>query len=132
MARNRKYQSAAVRLAPAMKALCLCMLIGGSGIGYVWQKNQIYELGQQLKKREVVLEEKQRLNKQCRDKLDELRSPRLLEARIKHLNLGLVLPQQAQIVRLPEPLPKPPADTTEVLGRDALFAKQHDLNQAPP
>ncbi|PYI83507.1 MAG: hypothetical protein DME26_14885, partial [Verrucomicrobia bacterium] len=87
-----------------------------------------YELGQQLKKREVVLEEKKRLNKQCRDKLDELRSPRLLEARIKHLNLGLVLPQQAQIVRLPEPLPKPPADTTEVLGRDALFAQQHDLN----
>ena len=26
----------------------LCQFIGGSGIWYVWQKNQIYELGRQI------------------------------------------------------------------------------------
>jgi hypothetical protein len=41
MARNRKNQSAAMRFGPVLKALLLCLLIGGSGIGYVWQKDQI-------------------------------------------------------------------------------------------
>src|SRR5207249_7605300 len=49
MARNRKYQSAAIRFGPALKAFLLCLLIGGSAVGYVWQKNQIYQLGQQIK-----------------------------------------------------------------------------------
>jgi hypothetical protein len=41
MAKNRKYQSAAVRFGPALKAFLLCAVIGGSGVGYVWQKSQI-------------------------------------------------------------------------------------------
>ena len=53
MARNRKYQSAAIRFGPTLKALLLCLLIGGSGVGYVWQKDQIYQLGQQIRKREL-------------------------------------------------------------------------------
>ena len=48
MARNRKYQSAAIRFGPALKALLLCLLIGRAGVGYVWQKSQIYELGRQI------------------------------------------------------------------------------------
>ena len=47
MAKNRKYRSAALRFGPALKAVLLCLLLGGSGLGYVWQKNQIYELGRQ-------------------------------------------------------------------------------------
>ena len=41
MARNRKNQSAVVRFGPAVKALLLCLFIGGSGVGYVWQQNQL-------------------------------------------------------------------------------------------
>ena len=32
---------------PAVKAALLCLLLGGSAIGYVYQKNQIIELGKQ-------------------------------------------------------------------------------------
>ena len=46
MARNRKYQTAANRFGPALKAFLLCLLIGGSGVGRVWQKDQISRLGQ--------------------------------------------------------------------------------------
>jgi hypothetical protein len=45
MAKNRKNQSAAIRFGPALKALGLCLLIGGAAVGYVWQKNQIDQLG---------------------------------------------------------------------------------------
>ena len=77
MARNRKYQSAAIRFGPALKAFLLCLLIGGSGVGYVWQKDQIYELGQQIKKRELRLAELEDQNEKLRKQLATMRSPRV-------------------------------------------------------
>ncbi len=69
MARNRKYQSAAIRFGPALKAFLLCLLIGGSGVGYVWQKDQISQLGQQIKKRELRLAELEHQNEKLRKQL---------------------------------------------------------------
>ena len=56
MAKNRKNQSGAVRFVPALKAVLLCSIIGFFCVGYVWQKNKIYELGQQIGLRQVKLE----------------------------------------------------------------------------
>ena len=103
MTRNRKYQSAAIRFGPALKAIVLCLLIGGSGVGYVWQKDQISHLGQQIKKRELRLGELAGQNEKLRKQLGTMRSPRFLEMRIKELNLGLVQPEPSQVWRLPEP-----------------------------
>jgi hypothetical protein len=103
MARNRKYQSAAIRFGPALKAFLLCLLIGGSGVGYVWQKDQISQLGQQIKKRELHLVELGNQNEKLRKQLAAMRSPRFLERRIQELGLGLVPPQPAQVWRLTEP-----------------------------
>ena len=102
MARNRKYQSAAIRFGPALKALLLCLLIGGSGLGYVWQKNQIYQLGQQIKKRELWLDKLEDQNEKLRRQLGIMRGPQYLERRIKELNLGLVPAQPSQVWRLSE------------------------------
>ena len=55
MAKNRKHQSAAIRFGPALKAFLLCVLIGGSAVGYVWQKSQIEQLGDQIKQRETAV-----------------------------------------------------------------------------
>ena len=103
MARNRKHQPASLRFGPALKAVLLCLLIGGSGVGYVWLKTQVYELGQQIKKREVRLADLQAQNEKLRKQLATLHSPRFLEMRIKELNLGLAQPQPSQIWRLIEP-----------------------------
>src|SRR2546429_4049623 len=97
MAGNRRNQSTAIRLVPALKAFLLCLLIGGSGVGYVWQKNQIYQLGQQIKKREVRLGELADQNEKLRKHFGIMRSPRFLESRIKELNLGLIQPQQSNV-----------------------------------
>ncbi len=107
MARNRKYQSAAIRFGPAIKAFLLCVLIGGSGVGYVWQKSQISELGQQIRRRELRLGELQGQNEKLKKQLAVMRSPQFLEDRIRELNLGLVVPQPSQICRLVEPAPEP-------------------------
>ena len=119
MARNRKYQSAAIRFGPALKAFLLCLLIGGSGVGYVWQKNQIYHLGQQITKREIRLRELAGQNEKLRKQLGVMRSPKDLLERIKDLKLGLVEPQQGQVWRLPEPardLPRPEGERQFAIG----------------
>ncbi|SRR5258707_2602313 len=127
MARNRKYRSAAIRFGPALKAFLLCLLIGGSGVGYVWQMNQIYQLGQQIKKRELRLAELADQNEKLRKQLGIMRSPRFLEARIKELNLGLAAPQISQVWRLPEPARDLPKQ-----GRERQLAAQDDRSQAAP
>ena len=106
MARNRKSQSAATRFGPALKACLLCVLIGGSGVGYVWQKEQIAKLGREVKRRETSLQTLEEKNEVLRKQLANMRSPQFLEQRIKEL--GLSVPQQAQIMRLKEPMAPPP------------------------
>jgi len=103
MARNRKYQSAAIRFGPALKAFLLCLLIGALGVGYVWQKDQISQLGQQINKRELHLKALANKSEKLRKELGTMRSPRFLERRIQEWGLGLVPPQQTQVWRLTEP-----------------------------
>jgi cell division protein FtsB len=105
MAKNRKNQSAAIRFGPALKAILLCLLIGGSGVGYVWQKNQILELGRQFKKRESQLARLQDQNKNLRQQMATLCSTPMLEQRIRELKLDLAQPHPDKIWRLTEPTP---------------------------
>jgi hypothetical protein len=121
MARNRKYQSAAIRFGPALKAFLLCLLIGGSGVGYVWQKDQIFQLGKQRERREhqlaVLADQSERLRRQ----LGWMRSPDYLLKRIQELGLGLVPPQPTQVWRLSEPardLPRPDGERQYAAPRE--------------
>ena len=108
MARNRKNQSAAIRFGPALKALFLCLLIAGSAVGFVWQKNQIYQLGQQIRQREIRLKRLQNDDQKLSDQLSILRSPTMLDRRVRELNLGLAPAQPTQVVRLAESASAPP------------------------
>ena len=107
MARNRKYKSAVVRFGPALKAFVLCLLIGGSGVGYVWQKNQIYELGKQIRQREQRLKVLMDQNERLKTTLATMQSPDALEEQIKKRNLGLTQPPWSQRWTLMEPLREP-------------------------
>ena len=107
MAKNRKNQSAAIRFGPALKALFLCLLIAGSAVGYVWQKSQIYQLGQQIRQREIRLARLQNDDRKLSDQLSILRSPTMLDRRVRELNLGLSPAQPMQVMRLAEPVSAP-------------------------
>jgi len=102
MAKNRKNQAAAIRFGPALKASFICLLIGGSAVGYVWQKSQIDRLGQQIRLCETKLAQLQSDNKQLGDQISILHSPVMLDQRAKELNLGLAPATPMQIVRLTE------------------------------
>jgi septal ring factor EnvC (AmiA/AmiB activator) len=107
MAKNRKNQSGALRFGPALKAFALCLLIGGAAVGYVWQKNQIDQLGRQIKEREIKRAELSDQNKKLRDRLAELRSPARLEQKLIELNLGLMQPQPRDVWKVAEPVVRP-------------------------
>lgn len=80
-------------------------------MGYVWQKDQILQLGERIAKREQSLEALRKQNEKLRRDLLTLRSPANLERLVEHYNLGLVEPAPDQVIRLPEPgpLPGPPS-----------------------
>jgi hypothetical protein len=109
MAKNRKNQAAEIRFGPVLKVVLLCGLIGGSAIGYVWQKNQLDRLGRQISEREVRLKQLKGDNKLLADQIAFLHSPVMLDRRARDLNLGLGPAQPMQVVRLVE-LPPPPGE----------------------
>ncbi len=101
MARNKKNESG-IRAGPVVTALALLALLVPPGIGYVWFKDQIDVLGDQVKKKEVTLAELERANRARRDQLAILCMPEALDKQVKSMNLGLGPPAQAQVIRLME------------------------------
>ncbi|HEY1173205.1 MAG TPA: hypothetical protein VGH19_17685 [Verrucomicrobiae bacterium] len=102
MARNRKNEAAGVRFGPAIKAVLLCLFIAAAAIGFVWQQSQIGALGKEMKERETKLAELKRQNQLRNDQLRWMRSPQVIDARVRELQLGLVPVQPAQVVRMVE------------------------------
>ena len=103
MAKNRRNQSGAIRFVPALKAILLCLLIGGSAVGYVLQKNKLYELGRQITRREEQLNRLKQDNKLRASQLAGMQLPQRLAERVKEQKLGLAQPQPGQVIWLAEP-----------------------------
>ena len=110
MARNRRNQSGAVWLIPALKAGVLCSMLGGSAVGYVLQKNVLHDLGQNITKREALLERLKWENKMRSQHLANLQLPIHIEQRVREQKLPLGKPQQT--IWLAEPGPGATAGTT--------------------
>ena len=104
MRSNRKRES--LRFGNVAKSLIACLAIAAIGVGYVWQKNQIYRLGDEIKKRETALSATEKRNTMLAAQLAQLKSPVYLEARCQQANLGLVAPKETQTIRLLEPGPE--------------------------
>jgi cell division protein FtsB len=103
MARNRKNEAAIFQMGRTFFMFFACLIVGGAGIGFVSQKNQIIQLGQQKKRSEQHLAQLRDQNDKLRRQLATVCSPQFVELRIKELNLGLVQPQPTQVWRLVEP-----------------------------
>ena len=104
MSKNRKNQAAAIRFGPALKASFLCLLIAGSAIGYVWQKNEINHLERQITEREKQRDQLLKDNRVLSDQLAAMRSPVMLDQRVRELKLGLAPAQPGQKFVLVEPV----------------------------
>lgn len=120
---NRKKRANNVRFGPALKAVFICLITCSLGLGYVWQKQQINTLGQQIKERELVLEKLKRENKRRGDNLAYLMSPQQLDFRLRQLKLNLIVPLPKQIVVLKEPREEA---AVELTGSNTQFVYAQD------
>lgn len=101
MQRNRKREP--LQFGTVAKTLVACAYIAGAGLGYVWQKTQIYRLGDEIRRRETTLIALEKRDTMLAAQLAQLKSPAALETRCQQYNLGLIAPRESQIVRLVEP-----------------------------
>jgi hypothetical protein len=101
MRRNRRQEH--LRFGTVTKSLVACVCIAISGLGYVWQKNAIYRLGDEIKRREAALSSAQKRSTMLAAQLAHLQSPAQLEAKCQQYNLSLIAPKESQVVRLYEP-----------------------------
>ena len=116
MARNRKYQTTAIRFGPAIYAILLCAVIALAGVGYVWQKSRINSLSKLTKERELRLKELVNTNEKLRNTLALMQTVSAIERRIAELKLGLVPATPNQILILAEPTPDNVAARTSQLA----------------
>jgi hypothetical protein len=92
MKRNRKREP--LRFGTVTKSLVVCVCVAISGLGYVWQKNAIYRLGDEIKRREALLSSAQKRNLMLAAQLAHLESPAELETKCQAYNLSLVAPRR--------------------------------------
>ena len=117
MAKNRKNQAAEIRFGPVLKVVLLCSLIGGSALGYVWQKNQIDKLGAQIREKEKSLARLKHDNETLANQLVFFHSPLMLDRMVVEKKLGLVPAQPTQVVRLTEPAPATAENSSRQLAQ---------------
>ena len=121
MAKNRKNQPVTSQFGLALKVVLACIVIGGAAVGFVWQKNEIYRLGQQIRLHETKLLQLQADNKRLGEQIMILHSPVMLDRRAKELNLGLAPASPFQVVHLVE---------TPVAGPGSTM-RPHEMAEGP-
>ncbi len=114
MKKNRKSQSAAIRLGPAIKALFLCVFLGGAAVGYVWQQGKLRDLDVVQRTLEVRLDLLRRDNRVLSGQLADLQLPNRLQERLRLLHIPLQPAVAAQLVRISEPVRLP--ETSALVG----------------
>lgn len=105
---NQRKAAAQARANFAIRAALLTLLGGATALGYVWEKHKIYQLGNEIRLREQELETLRKRQAVLQVQLAQLKAPRAIWEKAQRWDLGLVVPREAQIVRLPKPIGYPP------------------------
>ena len=85
-----------------VKAIIDCLFIGGSCVGYLWQKNQVHKLGRRIQKLERELDQLERGNETLRQRYSTLKSQPELKRRLAEWGSDLREPAPEQIHRIRE------------------------------
>jgi hypothetical protein len=106
----------AVEASTIAKVVALSLFIGGSGVGYVFQKSQIVGLGDQVAGNLETIHELEERHKNVRLKFERATSREQLELMARRFQLPLGEPDRKWIIELPEPRVEP--------GRTPSLARQ--------
>ena len=82
--------------------MIVCLFIGGSCVGYLWQKSQVHKLGRRIQKLERELDQLERGNERLRQRYSTLISQPELKRRLAEWGSDLREPSSDQIHRIRE------------------------------
>jgi cell division protein FtsB len=101
MTANRRNGVKPVRFGPLLGLVLAFIFASGAGLGNIWHRNRNQQLGRQVAQKRAELEAWRLQNQTLERQLEVLRSHPYLARRAQELDLGLVMPQPEQILRLP-------------------------------
>lgn len=93
----------AVRAGTIAKVVALSLFLGGSGVGYVFQKGQIHGLAEQRKKNEFALGKLEQNLTELKLKLENVTSEEQLGRNLQKFRIQLVKPDPRGVITLNEP-----------------------------
>jgi len=99
------------------KWLLVCAVIVTIGFRYISQTNAIQKLGDDIRQHEQRLDALRKRHVVLTDQVAGLKAPRVIDAKCRMWNLGLGVPRQSQIVRVPDPMHLPKAVPAQVASR---------------
>ncbi len=82
--------------------MVVCLFAGGSCAGYLWQKNQVHQLGRRIRHLEQELGQLERGNETLQQRYSALTSHSALKQRVREFGLNLREPAPEQILRIRE------------------------------
>lgn len=85
-----------------IKAMIVCLFIGGSCVGYLWQKNQVHKLGRRIQNLERELDQLERGNERLRQRYSTMMSRPEIKRRLAEWGSDLREPSPEQIHRIRE------------------------------
>lgn len=103
--KRQRFQAGHTQGLDVVLVLIVCTLIACAGVGYVWQKEQIVQLGKKTKRLEIRIDELKHREETLRRDGARLSTSRELETQLRRMNLGLTQPKPDQIIRLPDGAP---------------------------
>ncbi|MGY8653857.1 MAG: hypothetical protein ACKVJX_09565 [Verrucomicrobiia bacterium] len=101
---ERTARNTGVEIGHALKVFCFCLFVGAASVGYLYQKNQLEKLGNEISDKELRLNQLKQENADDQEELAWRQTHRYLDKRVQQLGLGLVEPREEQILRLEETL----------------------------
>jgi len=102
-----KNRSTAVQASTIAKVVALSIFLGGSGVGYVFQKSQIYGLSHQSEANIEIIHELEQRRVAIKFRLEQATSREQLELSARLFRLPLQEPPRSRIITLTEPRIEP-------------------------
>ena len=100
MARNRKRESVVIRFGAVLQVVMFFLFVGGAGLGYVWQKKQIRQLGYLRQQKEQELKQLNETLWGLNSTRQKLMSSRHLQEAIRKYQLNLVPPRPEDVITI--------------------------------
>jgi len=96
-------KSNAVNATTVAKVLALSLFLGGSGVGYVYQKGQIHGLIKQRDANDLKIYDLSRRSDTLKVRMAGVTARAQLELAGRQFQLDLRMPEPGQVITLPEP-----------------------------